>query len=100
MSRVTSACVIDSLEKNRTVCSQSSWWPLAIATWPLYNRCHPHIGRTWTATVLVLGLAVGLLVPIYIFGAEAVREAGAALEWLQSLKSNNSAPPDWFLKIP
>jgi predicted PurR-regulated permease PerM len=73
---------------------------LAVATWPLYNRCHPHIGRTWTATLLVLGLAVGLLVPIYIFGAEAVREAAVALEWLQNLKSKNAAPPDWLLKIP
>jgi len=73
---------------------------LAIATWPLYNRCHPHIGRTWSATVLVLGLAVGLLVPIYVFGAEAVREAAAALEWVQSLKSSNAAPPDWLLKVP
>jgi predicted PurR-regulated permease PerM len=73
---------------------------LAVATWPLYNRCHPHIGRTWTAIVLVLALAVGLLVPIYIFGAEAVREAAAALEWLQNLKSKNAAPPDWLLKIP
>jgi predicted PurR-regulated permease PerM len=73
---------------------------LAIATWPLYNRCHPYIGRTWTAAVLVLGLAVGLLVPVYLFGAESVREAAAALEWLQSLKSNHAATPDWVLKIP
>src|SRR5262245_43705568 len=73
---------------------------LATATWPLYNRCHPHIGRTWSATALVLGLAVGLLVPIYVFGAEAVREAAAALEWVQSLKSSNAAPPDWLLKVP
>ena len=73
---------------------------LAIATWPLYNLCHPHIGRTWTATALVLGVATGLLVPIYIFGAEAAREAAAALEWVQSLKSNNAAPPQWLAKMP
>jgi predicted PurR-regulated permease PerM len=73
---------------------------LAIATWPFYNLCHPHIGRTWTATTLVLGLAAGLLIPIYIFGTEAAREAAAVLEWLQSLKSNNAAPPEWLVKIP
>jgi predicted PurR-regulated permease PerM len=50
---------------------------LAIATWPLYSLCHPHIGRTWTAAGLVLGLAAGLLVPIYIFGAEAARSGGS-----------------------
>jgi predicted PurR-regulated permease PerM len=73
---------------------------LAIATWPLYNRFHPQIGRTWAAIVLVAGLAVGLLVPIYIFGAEAAREAAVTLQWLQSLKTNNAASPDWLLKIP
>jgi predicted PurR-regulated permease PerM len=73
---------------------------LAIATWPLYNLCHPHIGRTWTATALVLGLGAGLLIPIYIFGAEAAREAAAALEWLQHLKPNDAVPPQWLAKIP
>jgi predicted PurR-regulated permease PerM len=73
---------------------------LAIATWPLYNLCHPYIGRTWTATALVFALAAGLLVPIYIFGAETAREAAAALEWLQNLKSNNAAPPAWLEKMP
>jgi len=73
---------------------------LAIATWPLYGLCHPHIGRTWTAAGLVLGLAVGLLVPIYIFGAEAAREAAAALEWLQHLKPNDAVLPQWLAKIP
>jgi predicted PurR-regulated permease PerM len=73
---------------------------LAIATWPLYSLCHPHIGRTWTAAGLVLGLAVGLLVPIYIFGAEAAREAAAALEWLQHLKPNDVVLPQWLAKMP
>jgi predicted PurR-regulated permease PerM len=73
---------------------------LAIATWPLYNLFHPHIGRTWTATVLVLALAADLLVPIYVFGAEAARETAAALQWLQDLNSNNAAPPEWLAKIP
>jgi predicted PurR-regulated permease PerM len=73
---------------------------LAIATWPLYNLCHPHIGRTWTAALFVLSLAVGLLVPIYIFGAEAAREAVAAFEWLQRLKANDAALPEWLAKIP
>lgn len=73
---------------------------LAIATWPLYSLCHPHIGRTWTAAGLVLGLAAGLLVPIYIFGAEAAREAAAVLEWLQHLKPNDVVMPQWLAKIP
>jgi predicted PurR-regulated permease PerM len=72
---------------------------LAIATWPVYNFCHPHIGRTWTATALVLALATCLLVPIYIFGTEAAREAATALEWLQNLKSNAAAPA-WLEKVP
>jgi predicted PurR-regulated permease PerM len=73
---------------------------LAIATWPLYSLCYPHIGRTWTAAGLVLSLAAGLLVPIYIFGAEAAREAAAALEWLQRLRPNDTVPPQWLAKIP
>jgi predicted PurR-regulated permease PerM len=73
---------------------------LAIATWPLYNLCYPHIGRSCTAAGLVLALAVGLLVPVYIFGAEAARETAAALEWLQRLKANDAAPPEWLAKIP
>jgi predicted PurR-regulated permease PerM len=73
---------------------------LAIATWPLYNLCHPRIGRTWAAAGLVLGVAAGVLIPIYILGAEAAREAAAALEWLQRLTASDTAPPEWLAKMP
>jgi predicted PurR-regulated permease PerM len=72
---------------------------LAIATWPLYNLCHPRIGRTWAAAGLVLGVAAGVLIPIYIL-AEAAREAAAALEWLQHLTASDTAPPEWLAKMP
>jgi predicted PurR-regulated permease PerM len=73
---------------------------LAIATWPLYRFGQRHLGRTWTAAGLVTATALILFIPLFVIGMELAREAGAVVQWAQSIAGRGAAPPGWLSDLP
>ena len=73
---------------------------LAIATWPLYSIGQRHLGRTWTAATLVTAITLVLLVPMLLIGMEMAREAGAVIQWAQSIAVSSPTPPAWLSNLP
>lgn len=72
---------------------------LAIATWPLYSIGQRHLGQTWTAATLVTAITFVLLVPMLLIGMEMAREAGAIIQWAQSI-AVSSPTPAWLSNLP
>src|SRR5271157_1653270 len=73
---------------------------LAIATWPLYNIGQRHLGQTWTAVALVTATALILFLPLLAIGMEMAREAGAVVQWAQSVAGSSANPPAWLSNLP
>ena len=73
---------------------------LAIATWPLYSIGQRHLGRSWTAVGLVIAIALILVLPMLIIGMEVAREAGAVVQWAQSIAKSGATPPAWLSNLP
>jgi predicted PurR-regulated permease PerM len=73
---------------------------LAIATWPLYSIGQRHLGQTWAAAALVIATALILLLPMLIIGMELAREAGAVVQWAQSIVGSKATPPAWLSNLP
>ncbi|MFZ1150132.1 MAG: AI-2E family transporter [Xanthobacteraceae bacterium] len=73
---------------------------LAIATWPLYSIGQRHLGRTWTAAALVTATALILFLPLLAIGTEMAREAGALVQWAQSIAGSSAKPPAWLSNLP
>jgi predicted PurR-regulated permease PerM len=73
---------------------------LAIATWPLYSIGKRHLGPSWTAAGLVIAIALILAVPLLIIGTEVAWEAGAALQWAQSIAGTGATQPSWLSNLP
>ncbi len=73
---------------------------LAIATWPLYSLGQRHLGRTWTAAGLVTATALILFLPMLIIGMEMARQAGAVVQWAQSIVGSGATLPAWLSDLP
>lgn len=73
---------------------------LAIATWPLYSIGQRHLGQSWTAAGLVIAIALILVLPMLIIGMEMAREAGAVVQWAQSIAGSGATPPAWLSDLP
>jgi len=73
---------------------------LAIATWPLYSIGQRHLGRTWTAATLLTAITLVLLVPMLLIGMQMAREAGAIIQWAQSIAVSSPTPPAWLSNLP
>lgn len=73
---------------------------LAIATWPLYSIGERHLGPTWTAATLVTAITLVLLVPMLLIGMEMAREAGAVVQWAQSIAASSPTLPAWLSNLP
>ena len=73
---------------------------LAIATWPLYSIGKRHLGQSWTAAGLVIAIALILVLPMLIIGTEVAREAGAVVQWAQSIAGSGATAPAWLAGLP
>jgi predicted PurR-regulated permease PerM len=74
---------------------------LAIATWPLRERLiRRGLGKTSSATLLTLVLAVLLVVPLIGLGFEAAREGIVIVQWIRELRLNGIGTPDWVAQLP
>lgn len=74
---------------------------LAIATWPLRtNLTDRGVGRTTTAALLTLILAIVLVLPLIEIGFEAARDGGTFLAWVRDIRVNGLGTPDWVAHLP
>jgi predicted PurR-regulated permease PerM len=74
---------------------------LAIATWPLRQMLMRRgIGKTTTASVLTLVLAVVLVLPLIWLGIQAAHESGIVLDWFNEVRQNGLAMPPWLARVP
>jgi predicted PurR-regulated permease PerM len=74
---------------------------LAIATWPLRQAltCRG-VGKTATAALLTLILAVVLVLPLIGLGIQAAHESGALMHWVDSVRENGLGTPQWIAHLP
>jgi predicted PurR-regulated permease PerM len=74
---------------------------IAVATWPLRDRLvRSGLSRTATAVLLTLTLAVLVLVPFGLFGAEIVREAAAIADIVEQARRGQLEAPAWLSALP
>jgi predicted PurR-regulated permease PerM len=77
---------------------------LTIAIWPLYRRLARRATRLERRIFLPLAVTLGigfvLIIPLAIIGAEAVRDTGAAAQWLAQASRSGIPPPHWLEPLP
>jgi predicted PurR-regulated permease PerM len=74
---------------------------LAIATWPLRERLvRRGLGKTSSAALLTLVLAIVLVLPLIGLGFEAAREGIVIAQWIRELRQNGIGTPDWVAHLP
>lgn len=76
---------------------------LAIATWPTFMRLRNllHGRRTLAATIMVLALTVGVLLPLIVVVVSlADNVTGLAARVRLLLQEGPPPPPDWLFEIP
>ncbi len=75
---------------------------IGFASWPLYERlvalCR---GRTaWAATLALLVVMVGLVVPLSLALHFALQEATSLVQWLLEANRSGAAVPRWIESLP
>ena len=76
---------------------------VAVATWPMLLSLERKLGgRRWAAAAVMLGgMAIAFLVPVYFGALAAVQSVGTAIEWLHGLAQNTLPPlPAWLANLP
>jgi predicted PurR-regulated permease PerM len=77
---------------------------IAIASWPLYQR----VKRRWPSPLrhhllpATFTIAIGLvfILPLVIFGMMLSRESQSAFVWIEGIRNNGLAVPDWISQLP
>ncbi|WP_283176719.1 AI-2E family transporter [Gemmobacter sp. 24YEA27] len=73
---------------------------IAVASWPLRERSLPKLGRTLTATALVLVLLCFLVLPILAALFYAFHELRDWISWGFRINSTGTPPPHWLVELP
>ncbi len=73
---------------------------IAVASWPLRERSLPKLGRTLTATALVLVLICFLVLPILAALLYAFHELRDWISWGFRINTTGTPPPHWLVDLP
>jgi len=74
---------------------------LAIATWPLREGlARRGLGKTTSAILLTLLLAVVLVLPLIWLGVQVAHEGHPLAQWLSNVGQQGFGTPEWLAQIP
>lgn len=75
---------------------------IGFATWPAYARLVQWFrgNTTLAATVALLLVLTGLIIPLSIALSYAIKEAGVLVRWLLLANRDGMAVPDWVIALP
>lgn len=75
---------------------------IGFASWPLYKRLLHHCGGNTTiaATIALLAIIAGLVVPIAMALTFAVHEVHEWVAWLRQINRQGGPAPDWLKDLP
>lgn len=77
---------------------------LAIATRPLYEKakqhCPSHLCGLFLPAVFTLAIALVFILPLALLGVELSREGRSLFDWLEVVRLNGLAVPDWVTHLP
>jgi predicted PurR-regulated permease PerM len=73
---------------------------LTIATWPLFVRTRPRLGRTGAAALMTAVIAIAVLAPLIAAAVEAAREFHGVAEWVIETRKTGFTTPDWMAHLP
>lgn len=73
---------------------------IALASWPLRRRGVERMGRTITASVMVLVLVCFLVVPIAMALVYAFRELRDWISWAFLVNAAGAPTPSWMVELP
>ncbi len=75
---------------------------IGFASWPLYQRLLRRCGgnTTLAATIALLVIVAGLVIPIAVAFSYAAHEVRTWLEWLSELNRHGGPPPGWIQALP
>ncbi|NPD14323.1 AI-2E family transporter [Xinfangfangia sp. D13-10-4-6] len=73
---------------------------IAVASWPLRERSLPKLGRTLTASLLVLVLVCFLVLPILAALFYAFHELREWISWGFRINTTGTPPPHWLIELP
>ncbi len=75
---------------------------IALASWPIRDQIayRWHLGRTWTAALLVLVIVFVLVVPLTMALFYAVAELRIWFNWAIEVNSLGAPTPNWMVELP
>jgi len=75
---------------------------IGFASWPLYRRLLNAVddSRTFAATIAILLIVVGLVIPISYAASYAANEIGEWLAWAIETNRHGAPTPDWIAHLP
>jgi len=75
---------------------------ICFASWPLYrhllNYCRNN--STLAATVAIIAIVLGLVIPLALVFSYAMEEIRAWIEWLKYANEHGAVVPDWLKALP
>jgi predicted PurR-regulated permease PerM len=75
---------------------------ICFASWPIYERLRRRCAQrsTLAASVAVLAILLGLVIPLMLVISYTLEEAGIFIAWLTNANEYGAVVPDWVRSLP